>query len=367
MDLTQLDLPAIADRYYRTFKRENHDRPLVHLSYALEPGKNPALPPAPASIREQWFDFDWRLECHERRMVATGFMLEGFPQFNCNLGPDILAACTGSELEFAPGTSWAKFRVKDWADEPPIRFKPDSYYWKQMERFLTMSATRSKGRWLTESGDLHSNGDGLAALRGPQDLLLDLYDCPDEIHKRLAECHTVYEAMLQAHFDILHPLSGGYSSSWCCAAVKGRFATIQNDFCCMVGKPQFDEFFKEYINRESDVLDCCIYHLDGPGAVQHLESICEAPKLDLIQWVPGDGNRTVRHWPDLLKKVQALGKGLWLFGSPREHLEMMEFLKPEGCMHIVWADSKDDADAFVKKMEAIQKARRPTTVTRPRP
>jgi hypothetical protein len=362
MDLSQLDLTAITDRYKLTFKRQNHDRPLIYLSFPLDPKKQIKLPPAPPTVREQWFNYEWRLDCHEAYMPNAGFLLEGFPQFNCNLGPDILAACTGSELDFAPHTSWAKFRVKDWAKEPPIRFQPGGFYWQEMAKFLRLSAERGKGRWLNMSGDLHSNGDGLAALRGPQELLMDLYDNPDEIHKRLAECHTVFEAMLQAHFDIIHPLSGGCNSSWCSAAVKGRFATIQNDFCCMVGPEQFDEFFKAYIEKEAAALDCSIYHLDGPGAVRHLESICDSPSLDLVQWVPGAGNKPVRDWPELLKRVQARGKGLWLHGSPQEQLDMMEFLEPEGCMYNVWLGSREEAEAYVKKAEAIQKARRPARI-----
>ncbi len=364
MDLRQIDLPGIASRNARTFKRENHDRPSLNLSFPLDPHKKINLPPTPPTLLEQWFNFEWRIECFEKRLENTGFLREGFPEFNCNLGPDILAACTGSDLEFAPGTSWAKYRVKNWKETPPIRFQPDGYYWKAMARFLTLSATRGAGRWLTQSGDLHSNGDGLSALRGPQDLLMDLYDDPGEIHTRLAECHAVYEAMLQAHFDILHPLSGGYNSSWCSAAVKGRFATIQNDFCCMVGPELFDAFFKDYVNKESAFLDCCIYHLDGPGAVRHLDSICEAPRLDLIQWVPGDGNKPVAQWPELLKKVQSLGKGLWLYGSAREQLEMMDYLKPEGCFYTLQLGSREEAEAFAKKVETLHKTKRPVIVTK---
>ncbi len=364
MDLHQLDLSAISDRYRRTFKRENHDRPVVYIAYPINPGKPIPLPPTPPTIREQWFNFEWRLECHERQLENAGFLMEGFPQFNCNLGPDILAACTGSELEFARDTSWAKFRVNDWKETPPIQFQRDGFYWKQMAHFLTLSATRGAGRWLTQSGDLHSNGDGLAALRGPQDLLLDLYDCPAEIHTRLAECHSVYEAMLQAHFDIIHPLSGGCNSSWCSAAVKGRFATIQNDFCCMVGTELFDEFFKDYVEKEAAFLDCCIYHLDGPGAIRHIESICEAPHLDLIQWVPGAGNKPVSQWPELLHQIQSLGKGLWLHGSAQEQLDMMGYLKPEGCLYNTWLGSREEAEDYMKKVEAIHKAKRPVTVTK---
>jgi hypothetical protein len=364
MDLRDIDLATISERYARTFRRENHDRPAVWLTFPLVPDKKMALPPAPPTLRERWLNFEWRMDCHERQLENAGFMLEGFPQSNCNLGPDILAACTGSELTFAEGTSWAKFRVKDWASEPPIRFQPDGFYWQQMKRFLELSVTRGKGRWLTQSGDLHTNGDGLAALRGPQDLLTDLYDCPAEIHKRLAECHAVFEAMLQGHFDIIHPASGGYNTSWCTAAPQGRFATIQNDFCCMVGPAQFGEFLQEYVEKEAACLDYCIYHLDGPGAIQHLDAICAAPHLHVIQWVPGAGNKPVCEWPDLLKRIQSLGKGLWLHGTAAEQLAMMEFLKPEGCMYNVWVKSRAEAEDYVKKVEAIHKAKRPARVAR---
>ena len=351
MDLRGIDLEAVADRYDVAFAGEN-ERPVFHIAYGL--GKEVNLPAAPEKGRDRWFDYDWRLECYERVLENTGFLCEGFPHYNCNLGPDILAACTGSELVFDdPSTSWAVFRVDDWSDEPPLEFKRDGFYWQSMERFLTLSAQRGSGRWLTQSGDLHTNGDGLSALRGPENLLMDLYDTPDEIHKRLRECHAVFEEMLQAHFDIIHPTSNGFNSSWCSATCHGRFATIQNDFCCMVGPEMFDEFFKDYVELEAASVDCCIYHLDGPGAVRHLESICAAPSLDTIQWVPGAGEKPMNEWPDLLRRVQELGKGLWLYGSPAEQLDIMTQVEPKGCIYNPSFDSREDAEAWLKEADRI--------------
>lgn len=367
MDLRDLDLPAIRARYEAVFRLENRERPVIHLAYPLAPGKAVPMPPPPPSVRDRWFDFDWRLECHERRLAHTGFGLEGFPDFHCNLGPDFMAACMGSDLEFSPTTSWATRRIQDWADTPPLRFQSEGFYWQQMKRFLTLSATRGRGRWLTQSGDLHTNGDGLAALRGPENLLLDLYDCPDVIQTRLAECHAVYETLLQAHFDILLPLSGGFCSSWCSAAVQGRFATIQNDFSCMVSPAQFDLFFKTYVAREAAALDACIYHLDGPDALRHLETISGVPRLHLIQWVPGAGRKPVREWPELLTRIQSLGKGLVLSGTPREQLDMMTFLKPEGCLYHVRVGSREEAAAFEREVAAIHRAKRSVTVVNPLP
>ena len=363
MDIRDLDMDAIADRYEMTFERRNEDRPLFHITYGL--GKTVEMPPTPDSLHEKWFNFEWRVECFERGLENAGYMSEGFPHTWCNLGPDILAACTGSELVFAPGTSWAKFRVDDWGTEPPIEFQRDSSYWQSLERFLKLCAERGAGRWLIGSGDLHTNGDGLAALRGPENLLMDLCDCPDEIHKRLAECHHVFEQMIDAHFEIIHPCGNGMNSSWCAGTCHGRFGVIQNDFCCMVGPAMFDEFFKEYIEKEAAYLDCSIYHLDGPGAIVHLESICAAESLHTIQWVPGAGEKPMNQWPDLLRRVQELGKGLWLYGSPQEQLDILAQVGPVGCMYNLSFPNRDEVEAWLKQAEAVLKEKRGVSVRVP--
>lgn len=347
MTIQDLDWEAIVARYEMTFARENHDRPLLHLCFPN--GKRVSLPPAPGSVHERWFNFEWRLESFERQLDGTDYLCEGFPGFWCNLGPDVMAGFMGSELDFSsPDTSWAKFRVKDWAAEPPLRFHREGWLWQQMEKFLKLAADRCRGRWLIGSGDLHTNGDALAALRGPENLLLDLVDNPGEIKKRLAECHEVFRQVLQAHFDIIHPATGGYNTSWMAATCKGRYAVLQNDFSCMIGPRMFDEFFKEYVEKEAAGLDHSIYHLDGPGAIAHLESICASPHVDAIQWVPGAGNKPLPEWPELLKKVQRLGKGLWLYGSAEEARRMMSYLRPEGCMYTVWCSSREEAEELLR-------------------
>ncbi|MDD3949409.1 MAG: hypothetical protein PHT43_08085, partial [Anaerolineaceae bacterium] len=158
VNLQHIDMQAVAGRYDDAFYMRN-ERPVFNISYEL--GKNIEMPPAPPTIRERWFNFDWRLDCFERRLENHGFMLEGFPNYLCNLGPDVLAGFTGSELVFeSEQTSWAQFRVADWHETPPIRFMPEGFFWQQMQKFLKLSVAHGKGRWLTASGDLHTNADG---------------------------------------------------------------------------------------------------------------------------------------------------------------------------------------------------------------
>jgi hypothetical protein len=343
MDIHDLDWDVIVKRYELTFARQNHDRPLLHLTYPS--GQSVQGLPRPTTAHDFWFNFERRIEEFERYLPGTRYACEGFPSFWCNLGPDVLAGFMGCEIEFTyTDTSWVKPRVTDWAAEPPLRFHREGQLWQQMEQFLRLAAARCGGRWLIGSGDLHTNADGLAAIRGVDKLLLDFIDHPDEIKRRLRECHAVFCEVIQAHFDIIHPATGGCNSSWMDATCRGRYAVIQNDFCCMVGRPMFDEFLKDYVELEAAELDHSIYHLDGPGAIQHIESICASPHLDLVQWVPGAGNKPLPEWPDVLRKIQGLGKGLWLYGNAAEACAMMEYLKPEGCMYRVWCGSRAEAE-----------------------
>ena len=42
------------------------------------------------------------------------------------------------------------------------------------------------------------------------------------------------------------------------------------------------------------------YHLDGPGAVVHLDALLEIPHMKAIQWVPGAGQPTAAGWIPLM-------------------------------------------------------------------
>lgn len=352
MDIRDLDWDAIVARYDRTFARENHDRPALGISYPNGKAGKPVA--EPASVQEFWFNYEQRIDRFESQLEGTDFRCEGIPSFWCNLGPDVLGGFMGCELEFRDvNTTWAKPCVHDWAKEPPLRFHREGRLWQEMERFLRLAAERGAGRWLIGSGDLHTNADGLAALRGVDPLLMDLIDQPAEIHKRLRECHAVFQHVLQAHLDIIHPFAGGCNTSWMEATCHGSYAVLQNDFSCMVSRAMFDAFFKEYVQAEAASADHSIYHLDGPGALQHLESVCAAPDLDLVQWVPGAGNKPLPEWPDVLRRIQALGKGLWLYGNARETITMMEYLRPEGCIYRVWCNSAEEADAVVAACRRI--------------
>ena len=76
----------------------------------------------------------------------------------------------------------------------------------------------------------------------------------------------------------------------------------------MIGPEMFAEFVLPHLKQEMAQLDAVEYHLDGPGAIKHLEALCSIEKLEVVQWVPGAGNER-QDWTSLFRRIDQLGKG----------------------------------------------------------
>lgn len=115
----------------------------------------------------------------------------------------------------------------------------------------------------------------------------------------------------------------------------------------------FDEFFLPGIQQECEFMDRSLYHLDGPGALRHLDSLLEIPQPDAIQWVCGSGNEGYHRWVDVYRKIQNAGKGIELHCHVRELDQVFETLRPEG----VWfagiggITNREEAEYVVKRIE----------------
>jgi hypothetical protein len=118
----------------------------------------------------------------------------------------------------------------------------------------------------------------------------------------------------------------------------------------MVSTDMFREFFLPELLAEIAWLDRTVYHLDGPGALRHLDTLLDIGQLDAIQFVYGDGARPASRWMHVFKRIQDGGKNLHITVEPWEVDAFMENLRPEGVMLQMEAASCEEADAVLKKI-----------------
>jgi 5-methyltetrahydrofolate--homocysteine methyltransferase len=136
--------------------------------------------------------------------------------------------------------------------------------------------------------------------------------------------------------------------------IDGSASCVQCDFGFNISKEHFDEFALPYLREEMDFHDAIEYHLDGPGNITHLESICALEALRVIQWVPGAGDELQRDWTWLFEKIDALGQGLWLSaGSPEAAVALWEKYDNSGRM--ILNVNAADRDAMQRYLDAFEK------------
>ncbi len=333
----------INKRFDEYWHLENHDRPLMTL--AINHGH---LPSQHATHRDRWLDVEYNIKAARYAFEHTTFLGEGFPMMNPNLGPDIMAAVTngGIDIEFGANTSWATRHIEDWSAQPPLKLAHNDYY-KTITQLTQAAIDDAKGDYVVCVTDIHSGMDGLVSLRGAEQTCIDIADEPEELDKRLIE---LYDCCTEFYTDLENIIRKNQSCStnWMGIINASRWYVTSCDLACMVGHNDWMRFIQPVLNKELDFFGNSIFHLDGPDALRHLDTLLANPKLFGIQWVYGAGQPSARHWLDVLKRIQAAGKGIHIHCDVEDVPVLVEHLKPEGVCMTVGCPDVDTANALLK-------------------
>ncbi len=325
------------------------DRPTIQVT---APKANPKPLPAKhhANLRDRWLDAGYVVECAAVNCANTYWGGEILPFFWPNLGPDVQAACMGVELEFGDETSWSKPVITDLDHLPPLEIDPDNTYTRTLLEMTRLSLEMGQGKFLTGHTDLHPDADLLAALRGPEQLCIDLATRPEKVQELVTRVRSSFFTLYELQRNLMLSAGQTLTTSWLPLFTGGRYYIPSNDFSCMISKKDFRRFFLPQIEEQAEWLDRSIYHLDGPGALRHLDSLLEIEALDAVQYVWGAGKGKATDWIPTFQRIQDAGKNLWIPIEPEELDTMMAALHPEGVMLAAWASNVEEADALIERV-----------------
>ncbi len=333
-------------KYWQAFWAQDLiDRPPVCVTAPRSGVERPACNLTPAAAYHACLNADLgHLQAFEQLIASIYYGGEALPKYEVTVGPDLYAAFLGAKIEAGAETTWSHPIVRDWSEfAVRIDQSPGSYF-DQVKAFMTRAAAFGAGKFLVNMLDLHSNLDALSALRGPQDLCLDLMDCPEEVHRVLNEVRRTYPTIFEMAYQAGDMAARG-SIGWAPTYCEGRFAVVQCDFSCLISPAQAREFVIPAVAEEAAYLDHCVYHYDGPGALGHLDDILAIPDIDCLQWVPGDGQPRSLEWMDLLHKIQRAGKSLWIYDWTIDEIKQHHReLEPNKVAYSVSAASVDEAE-----------------------
>ncbi|MBC7961291.1 MAG: trimethylamine corrinoid protein 2 [Vallitaleaceae bacterium] len=340
------------NKFMEFWARENHDRPLINIS---APKENKPFKAAPSKNHsERWLDTEYVIARERANMENTFYGLEAYPMVFPNLGPDFFGATFGADIIFEETTSYSVPFIQTPEEFAKLEFKTDNKWWQKMVEMTEAFVKDAGGDYFVGITDLHPGADGLVSLRGPEHLCMDLYDHPEAFKKGLFKILPALQYQLDALYEITQNNLKG-STNWMGIWHPEKWYVTSSDFICMISEDMFEEFIIPELVTEIDWLaQRSIFHLDGPGALKHLDRLLEIPNLAGVQWVYGAGQPSAAHWMPTLKKIQDAGKCIVIEAYAEDVVPLSKELKPEGVYYHISHNSvknEEDAKAFIKLIE----------------
>lgn len=311
--------------------RELIDRPVVQFHLAKPKETQIPLPLTEhATPEDRWLDIEYQVQWHSANLANQLFLGDSMPVAYPNLGPEVLSGCYGCPIHFGDfGTSWTDPILDNWSQVEAIQFNWESPYLLWIDEMTDALLEAGKDKFIVGMADWHPGGDGIVALREPQRLAIDMLENVDAIEAFLPRITADYFKLYDRFYDKLRA-QGQPISTWLPLVSDEKYYIPSNDFSIMISKEMFDAVFLPGIAEECRFLDRTIYHLDGPGALHHLDSILGIQELHALQFVPGAGNEGFAKWVDVYQRAQSEAKGIQVFCTLDEIDHVMEVLDPHG-------------------------------------
>ena len=279
-----------------------------HFQEGVTPHADIPMPPAPKNLNQKWFDPKWRADYLDWYVAHSSLMADMLPVANTQLGPGSLAAILGGVFEGGEDTIWIH---PDPNYKDDIVFNPNHPNYLLHKELLRACKAKAQGHYYVGMPDLMEGLDVLAAIKGTDKVLLDTVIQPEVLEHQMQQINDIYFQVFDELYDIIREgdeMAFCYFSSW----APEKMSKLQSDISTMISVDDYRRFVQPFIRQQCQKIDYTLYHLDGVGAMHHLDALLEIKELNAIQWTPGVGEPQggSPKWYDLYKKILASGKSV---------------------------------------------------------
>lgn len=248
-------------------------------------------------------------KAYQEAFTSNTYLGDAFPNFYMR-STGILGAYLGQEykIDVNHGTIWyQEMKGKELTDIHPTLTNDNILYNRSLELMDAFQEVCGKDIAIGIA-NLGGIMDIVESMRGANNSLMDLFDDPEEVQRLQNDIYSCYK---KAYVEMINRIdvdkTMGYTG-WITLLSKKPYFISQCDFCCMIGPDEFDEFIFDMLKKEVELIERSFYHLDGPGAVRHLDRIIECG-FKGIQWINGAGSAPLDDpcWDNVYKKIHEAG------------------------------------------------------------
>ncbi len=297
---------------------------------------------------DYWTNFDQIIARNEKAFQNQYYIGDTYPRMFANLGVASLAVFLGCNPIFAKDTIWYQHIFDD--PECCTISLPENNPWLDWSLKTTQKSLQyAQGRFKVGIPDLCEHLDVLASLFDTQNLLINMFDCEDDIIRLSKEVQECWFKVYDMHYKLVKEADGFCNYGPFQLLGAGRTAKLQCDMSAMIGRDMFDTFVLPFLQEQTEWLDNSLYHLDGPDALKHLDSILSLKELSALQWTPGAGNCDGgdEQWDFIYEKALNAGKSVYALVSAKNIRRFKNKFGSRGILMMTSAANKAEADEII--------------------
>lgn len=325
----------------------------------VAPKKNPEKktpPQLPEKVEDRWLDLDFVSAANDYGMSRIFYGAEAFPIWHPgHPGCDTHPVYLGASVTLNEDTGWVYpfIDCEDLTDFDyhTLTIDRQGKWWQFGQECRRRAVKESRGKCIASNLAFGGCGDTLAAIRGTEHLLIDVMECPEYVRDFELYLMKQWIEIYETSYEITKEGADGGSTCWFALWAPGKYYATQNDFAYMISPKMFTDIFLPAIELQTRYLDYAIHHVDGIGNFAHIDALLELPGIQAYQVSPGEGKPSPLHFIDVLRKVQAHGKNLYITLHPSEIKDSLELLSARGLFIDTVCSSEDDARELIKNVE----------------
>ena len=253
-----------------------------------------------------WTDVDFVIKRQMRLMDNQKYMGVAVPYHYVNLGASAMAGVLGAEMEYVnQSTIWAHPNPKLITIDQvfDVQLERTNFFYRLVHEITRRSAALAKNHHFIAPFALGGAADTLAGLYGSENLLIDMIQNQQSVARAMAMVTQVWIEVFKEISELIAESGNCGGVGWTGVWAPGTTFPIQEDFSYMISSEMFERFCLPQIRNMADAMDYPIYHLDGKGAVRHVESLLKIDNIKAIQWEPGAGGGDIKQWYDLIRYI----------------------------------------------------------------
>jgi hypothetical protein len=306
------------------------------------PPEHPCIVPDTSDLEKWWKDVDFTIERQMKLMENQRYYGQAVPFHYIDCSSSAMSGVLGAKMQLVnKDTMWANPCFGSVEQVAEMVFGRDTFWYHQARTLTEKSVALAKDHHFVSLFAMEGVTDILAGLYGTENFLVDLVQKPIEVKRAMEHVKRIWIEIFCEFQDILKQTGNQGEIGWAGIWSPGTTFPMQEDFSYMISKSMYQEFVLPHVIDMVDAMEYPLYHLDGTGALPHLDLLLEISRLKVIQWVPGAGKESISEWYEVIKRILNAKKSVQIFAKAEEVEDIIKNLGTRGILITVSADATE--------------------------